>query len=391
MTTTVDEFDSALALAATGILREFNQAGVILAADVHVASRLTTMLNETDDGRRIVVSAADGLLASRTHVPDPYTPAPYRDLGQAEPGRDYSGTVFITARFRTGSTLLWNIFRHVQGCVAYYEPLNERRWFDASRRGDRIDRSHRGVDDYWREYEGLEDLGSVYRESWVDRQLVMDETTWAPELREYIDRLIGHASPARAILQFNRVDFRLPWLRRQFPGVTILHLYRHPRSQWCSSLMTPAKVPRDVAMDAFEPFDHFYLARWARDLRRHFPFIADRGATTAYRTFYLIWKLSYLCGAALSDCSLSYESLIDSPRSGIATMLDACGLQGDTDALTGLVGAASPDVWRSFASEDWFRAHESACETVLAEFMRGQDRSPSPLELASQELPSQFR
>jgi exodeoxyribonuclease V alpha subunit len=49
MTTTVDEFDSALALAATGILREFNQAGVILAADVHVASRLTTMLNETDE------------------------------------------------------------------------------------------------------------------------------------------------------------------------------------------------------------------------------------------------------------------------------------------------------------------------------------------------------
>ena len=49
MTTTVDEFDSALALAATGILRDFNQAGVILAADVHVASRLTTMLNETDE------------------------------------------------------------------------------------------------------------------------------------------------------------------------------------------------------------------------------------------------------------------------------------------------------------------------------------------------------
>ncbi|MFG1626067.1 exodeoxyribonuclease V subunit alpha [Kribbella sp. NPDC049227] len=49
MTATVDEFDSAFALAATGILRDFNQAGVILAADVHVASRLTTMLNETNE------------------------------------------------------------------------------------------------------------------------------------------------------------------------------------------------------------------------------------------------------------------------------------------------------------------------------------------------------
>ena len=49
MTTTVDEFDSALALTATGMLREFNQAGVLVAADVHVASRLTTMLGESDE------------------------------------------------------------------------------------------------------------------------------------------------------------------------------------------------------------------------------------------------------------------------------------------------------------------------------------------------------
>ncbi|MEV6286100.1 exodeoxyribonuclease V subunit alpha [Kribbella sp. NPDC051770] len=49
MSTAVDEFDSTLALAATGLLREFNAAGVILAADVHVALRLTAMLEETDE------------------------------------------------------------------------------------------------------------------------------------------------------------------------------------------------------------------------------------------------------------------------------------------------------------------------------------------------------
>jgi exodeoxyribonuclease V alpha subunit len=46
MTITVDEFDSTLALGATGILRDFNQAGVIVAADVHVAARLTALLAE---------------------------------------------------------------------------------------------------------------------------------------------------------------------------------------------------------------------------------------------------------------------------------------------------------------------------------------------------------
>jgi exodeoxyribonuclease V alpha subunit len=49
MTTTIDEFDSTLALGATGILRDFNQAGVILAADVHVATRLTKLLAEGNE------------------------------------------------------------------------------------------------------------------------------------------------------------------------------------------------------------------------------------------------------------------------------------------------------------------------------------------------------
>ncbi|GAB3825903.1 exodeoxyribonuclease V subunit alpha [Kribbella italica] len=49
MTTTVDEFDSTFALGATGLLASFNQAGVILAADVHVAARLTAMLGEADE------------------------------------------------------------------------------------------------------------------------------------------------------------------------------------------------------------------------------------------------------------------------------------------------------------------------------------------------------
>jgi exodeoxyribonuclease V alpha subunit len=49
VTTTIDEFDSSLALTATGKLRDFNQAGVLVAADVHVASRLATMLGESDE------------------------------------------------------------------------------------------------------------------------------------------------------------------------------------------------------------------------------------------------------------------------------------------------------------------------------------------------------
>ncbi len=48
MTATPDNADRALALGATGVLREFNLAGVLSPADVHVASRLTALLEEAD-------------------------------------------------------------------------------------------------------------------------------------------------------------------------------------------------------------------------------------------------------------------------------------------------------------------------------------------------------
>ena len=53
MTATPDSADRALALGATGVLREFNLAGVLSPADVHVASRLTALLEESD-GAQVV-------------------------------------------------------------------------------------------------------------------------------------------------------------------------------------------------------------------------------------------------------------------------------------------------------------------------------------------------
>src|SRR5687768_15177301 len=123
------------------------------------------------DGRDILVRALDGVHAPRDTRPaglDPGAPSPYPDLGAArcDPVALGQGAIFITARFRSGSTLLWNIFRNAPGFTAYYEPHNERRWFDPACRGDRVDGTHRGVSDYWAEYQGLEDLARYYNEDW---------------------------------------------------------------------------------------------------------------------------------------------------------------------------------------------------------------------------------
>jgi hypothetical protein len=56
MSALADPFDGRRAVAATGLLREFNDAGVLAAADVHVALRLAALAGDTDE--RVALAAA---------------------------------------------------------------------------------------------------------------------------------------------------------------------------------------------------------------------------------------------------------------------------------------------------------------------------------------------
>ena len=336
----------------------------------------------TDDGKRLLADSLAGLTrpgivppsAVRADAIYPELPAPGMSLTNHQP------PIFITARFRSGSTLLWNIFRHVQGCTSFYEPLNERRWFDPATRGTRVDSTHLGVDDYWREYEGLEALGRWYREEWTSRRLFMDHHDWDAGLAEYIGALIA-AAPQRAALQFNRVDFRLSWLRRHFPQATIVHLYRHPRDQWCSTLVDPARVPPTATVEEFAAHDGYYLLSWARDLSYYFPFLDPRLASHPYELFYYLWRLSFMFGTRWAHASVSFEKLCASPSTEIPALMEAVGItRYSLPSLASLIERPDPNkTWTRYAAHDWFAAHERRCEDVLARWGT-TSRLPDSLE-----------
>lgn len=293
------------------------------------------------------------------------SPGPYEELAEPAATTGPTPAVFITARFRSGSTLLWQLFRQLEGCTAFYEPLNERQWFDAGHRGERVDASHRGVHDYWREYDGLEDLGQWYREDWIREGLYMDEACHDPALRRYIDALIA-AADGTAVLQFNRVDFRLPWLRRQFPQVPIIHLYRHPRDQWLSFLADKATMGPEQVEKTYR--DGFYLDVWCRDLARYYPFLHADVTPHPYRRFYYLWKLSWLFGQRYASVSIAFEDLVTETQGTLRTMLDAIGWAGPVDEAQLAAQIAAPPLgrWRDYASASWFAGHEAACEAVLS-------------------------
>ena len=75
-----------------------------------------------------------------------------------------------------------------------------------------------------------ENVGAVYREEWINRNPYMNSSSWGQDMLEYVTRLI-EAALGRAVLQFNRIDFRLAWFRHMFPAVHFVHLYRHPLDQ----------------------------------------------------------------------------------------------------------------------------------------------------------------
>ena len=338
--------------------------------------RLVARVAESDDGRAIL---ARELERQNLLIP-PKELAELSDAAVAYPELSRGSAavqaaleqepIFITGRFRSGSTLLWNLFRHIPGTTAYYEPFNERRWFDSASRGVRVDPTHRNVSEYWKEYDGLDELGPYFRESWKFEHLYMPHWAWNPAMRRYIEVLIERAA-GRPVLQFNEVDFRLAWLRVQFPRAKILHIFRHPRDQWCSTIQGKVCTPSSTLCD-FERLDGFYLLAWGRDLRRAFPFVSLESTAHPYELFYQLWKLSYLFGRHHADHSLAFEDLLSEPRRTLDAALASVEVAGyDLETLLGLIEPVSVGRWKDYAEEAWFAAIERRVDAALDEYSRG--------------------
>lgn len=354
-------------------------------------------ITDTDDARTVWSDTLKGQLACQP----PYwltdwqrKSSPYNDLGScdlASQPAQRRDVIIITGRFRSGSTLLWNLFRNVEGITAYYEPFNERRWFSPRTRGDRVDPTHLNVDVYWREYEGLDLLGKYYCEDWIRKNLYMDASFWAPKMKRYLELMIEKA-PGRPVLQFNRIDLRLPWFRQNFPNALILHLYRHPRDQWCSALVDPHCFSKNGTIAEFAVHDKFYLRMWARDLKYHFPFLDESFASHPYQLFYYIWKVSYLFGRAFADYSVAFEDILKDPEEQLRRLLKVSRVQQyDMSKLKSLIERPVVGKWKSYAEATWFQGHESVCETTMADFFAAVSSDRKGTRQVPRDVPSTER
>jgi len=339
-----------------------------------IINGLLKRVYEKPDGQRLLFYSMPYMeeVRSRLFVDDISNYAdPYRH-GKEAAWRDdvinNENVTFITGRFRSGSTLLWNIFRDIPDTTSYYEPFNERQWFNNIKRGENIDTTHRGVEEYWKEYDGLESLGHYFQDSWGYKQLYMTEASYKPGMIHYIDALI-RSGDERVVLQFNRLDFRLSWIRKHYPKAKIIHIYRHPREQWLSYIKSAERCSPVDNFYSLGNQDFFYLRHWGRDLRFVFPFLDENKLSHPYELFYLIWRLSYNHGVSYADYSLSMEEITENTEGSLKEVFSLAGIDDEYLSLAReKIHNTQAQKWQGYAESTWFDELEERCEAILDEY-----------------------
>jgi hypothetical protein len=270
--------------------------------------------------------------------------------------------VFITARFRSGSTLLWNMYEQSAGWRAYYEPCHDN--LLAHIRSTAPMPSHRGVKAYWESYRPLlADLPDVHRHEFgVTRLLLEADDAWRA-LERYLRFLVDRSAPRRAALQFNRIDFRLPWLRQRFPDARIVHLWRGARESYASSVrhLLPGDFDRHDQPNVYDIFE------WCVSLAPALPFLADPAIDSFYARHYLLWKLSRLMGERQAHVSLSFERDLAAPDGdGLRRLVEAgCFDAADVPAARALVEPVETGSWSLLHQHVDFERTEAASEELL--------------------------
>lgn len=214
-----------------------------------------------------------------------------------------SEVIFISGRFRSGTTFLWHLFNQLPQFCAWYEPLHPQLLSHIRHTAPKAD--HRGVSDYWQSYRQHPDFERNYQAHFGFEQLWLEADDEYPKLYQYLSDLIELSGEKTAVIQFNRMDFRLAWLKQHFPTARLVHIERNPLQLWHSQRKHIAPEHRNNGSypDAYE------LAQWSLALTEELPFLTNKtNHRHAFFRFYAIYRISQVMAQQHADLSLALET-----------------------------------------------------------------------------------
>ncbi len=256
--------------------------------------------------------------------------------------------VIVAGRFRSGTTMVWNAFRRQPGWRCYLEPLHEHLVAHVERRSQEVDPSHRAVANYWLEYGSIDidRLRRLHQPWFAQHRFRMAADASADDLRDFLALLVGSAE--RTMLKLTRADFRLPWLRVQFPDALLLLLVRNPRDLWTSYLGRGAlSEEAALAADGYGAF-----------LGYHRAVMDDLGIDVPghpYRRFFAHSLLSVVDAAGAVDAIVRYEDIVEDPNSWREQLDEQLGIPLPRPFVVDRLGLGA-----RFHSAEWYADQERA-------------------------------
>jgi len=247
--------------------------------------------------------------------------------------------VFLSGDFSSGSTLLWLLFRKTGAFHTLYEPLHER-LREYLIYPLRSYEHHFFSENYFAEYKGYKEVFKLHSDAWGRSDFYLSEDDNGIELYRYLSYIIGmsFSRQDRVALQFNRVAFRLGWLRKNFPEVPIIHIYREPEKQWDSIVRRSQSHHgrEDVGQESVN-FSGMGISNWCDQLQEQFPELHAENSNTGYERYLKLYNLSLQQHNLHADLSVKYEDLISNFNEECKKIFNLVDYPADVEYLSQFV------------------------------------------------------
>jgi hypothetical protein len=204
----------------------------------------------------------------------------------------------------------------------------------------RVYEHHFFVKDYFIEYKGFDRINELFNPQWATHNLYLTAEEEADGLYRYLEYLIGMGCSrgGKVLLKFNRISFRLPWLRARFPQAKIVHIYRNPEGQWRSMVRRGQEHAgrEDIGQDRPD-FEGFNIASSCEDLKSVFPELTAGHSNTGFERFLKLYERSLAAHRACADVSLEYKELCADFETQCRRMFQVVGCTADIAPLKHLI------------------------------------------------------
>lgn len=289
-------------------------------------------------------------------------------------------SIFITARYRTGSTYLYSLFSSLANVAAFYEPLHNQiiDWLnkhDIESEEVKYNASHTFLGNYFSEYKAIDQKLFIryYRREFGITNIVMSSMDEYDELKDYIAFILSSHPQKLKVLQFNRINFRLPWIKAHFPNALIVNLRRNPRDIYSSYLKLHLKFyeKEDNSDDDLgETVEGMGLNRELKALTEVSNPIFSIDDLNNYEKIYMLNQLSNKWADQFADLVIEYELLVQDPvgeLSKIVSNIPNFELNFESELIEPRKDRVN--VWQQYYPESWFKECEAKCDNLIEQIL----------------------